>query len=359
MPQSVSVIRSASLSGYVELAKSLGLNPVSMMRKAGLSPRCLDDPETPISVVAVRQLLEASAQAAAVEDFGLQLARDRRISNLGPLSIVLREEPTARQALATLGRYLRLLNASLLTQIEDHGDLVIVREEVLIDGPGSIRQSIELAVGVMYRILVELLGPAWKPRRVCFAHRAPADLTSHRALFGAEPEFNSSFNGIVCAAKDLTARLPTHESGMSPYARRFLDQALSNARGSTIDSARQLIAALLPGGRCTSDQVAQHLGVDRRTLHRHLQASGHSFSSLLVAIRSEFAVRQIQDSDRSLAELAELLGFSGPSAFAFWFRQQFGCTVSAWRDSPLRGPTGQKPLTPPDTPPAKTSRTRR
>jgi hypothetical protein len=41
------------------------------------------------------------------------MARDRRISNLGPLSIVLREEPTARQALDMLGRYLRLLNASL------------------------------------------------------------------------------------------------------------------------------------------------------------------------------------------------------------------------------------------------------
>ena len=331
MPHAVPVIRSASLNGYVELATSLGLHPMAMMREAGLSPRCLEDPETPISVVAVRQLLEASAQAAGIEDFGLQLARDRRISNLGPISIVLREEPTARQALDTLGRYLRLLNASLVTHIEDHGELVIVREEVLIEGPGSVRQSIELALGVMHRILVELLGPAWRPRRVCFAHRAPADLGSHRALFGAELEFNSSFNGIVCAAKDLAARLPTLDSGMAVYARRFLDQALTTTRRSTLDSARQLIGALLPGGRCTADQVAQHLGVDRRTLHRHLSAQGESFSSLMCGIRKEFAVRQLRDSDRSLAELAELLGFSGPSAFAFWFRQQFGCTVTQWR----------------------------
>lgn len=73
-------------------------------------------------------------------------------------------------------------------------------------------------------------------------------------------------------------------------------------------------------------------------MHRHLQAAGHSFTSLLVTIRSEFAIRQIRDSDRSLAELAELLGFSGPSAFAFWFRQHFGCTVSAWRDRPAPDP---------------------
>ena len=328
----IPVIRSASLSGYPELARSLGLDPQAMMRAAGLSPRCLDDLETPISVFAVRHLLEDSAQAAGVEDLGLQLAKGRRLANLGPISIVLREEPTARQALDTLGRYLRLLNASLLTHIEDHADLVIIREEVLLDGAVSVRQSIELAVGVMARILVELLGPQWRARRVCFAHRPPADLSSHRSLFGMDPEFNSSFNGIVCAARDLAARLPTLDSGMAVYARRFLDQALSTTRSSTIDSARQLIGALLPGGRCTADQVAQHLGIDRRTLHRHLAADGQSFSSLMRAIRSDFAMRQIRESDRPLAEIAELLGFSGPSAFAFWFRQLFGCTVSQWRE---------------------------
>lgn len=331
MPAPVAVIRSASLNGYVELARSVGLNPQTMMRKAGLNPRCLDDLETPISVASARQLLESSAEAAGVEDFGLRLARGRRLSNLGPISIVLREEPTARKALDTLVRYLRLLNASLLTHIEDHADVVIIREEFLIEGSVPIRQSIELAVGVMHRILLELLGPDWRPRQVCFAHRPPRQIATHNALFGASPVFNSSFNGIVCASKELTAPLPGYDAGMAPYARHFLDEALSRARGNTSDSARQLIAALLPGGRCTAEQVAQHLGVDRRTLHRHLLSEGQSFSALLLAIRSEFAVRQLRDSDRTLAELAELLGFSGASPFAFWFRQQFGCTVSQWR----------------------------
>ncbi len=325
------VIRSASLNGYAELARALGLNPQAQMRKAGLSVRCLDDPETPVSVYAVQHLLEASAEAAGVEDFGLQLARNRRMANLGPLSIVLREEPTARAALDTLVRYLRLLNASLLTHIEDHDDLVIIREEFLTERAGSIRQSIELAVGVMYRILVELLGPTWKPRQVCFSHRPPKDLGTHRSHFGRNLEFNSSFSGIVCSARDLTAQLPTVETGMAEYARRFLDEALSNTRSNTLDAARQLIMALLPGGRCTADQVAQHLGIDRRTLHRHLQAQGSSFSTLMQQVRSEFVVRQIRDSDRSMADVAELLGFSGSSAFAFWFRKQFGCTVSQWR----------------------------
>ena len=330
------VVRSASLAGYPELARSLGLNPQALMRKAGLSPRCMDDPETPIPVQAARRLLESAAQATGVEDFGLRMARGRRLANLGPISIVLREEPTARQALDTLCRYLRLLNASLITRIEDHADVVVIREEFLTGRGEPVRQSIELAVGVMFRILGELLGPGWRPRRVCFTHRAPASVESHRALFGATVEFNADFNGMVCSARDLAARLSTTDTGMAPLARRFLDQALSNIRTDTHDTVCQLIAALLPGGRCTADQVAQRLGMDRRILHRHLVARGASFSSLLHAVRCDFAIRQVRDSDRSLAEVAELLGFSGPSAFAFWFRRAFGCTMSQWRrDHPV------------------------
>ncbi len=333
MPAMSQVVRSASLRGYVELAESLGLNANAMLRKAGLVPRALDDPETPVSVTAVRQLLETSAQAAGVEDFGLRLASQRRLSNLGPISLVLREEPTGLQALESLCRYLRLLNASLLTRIEQGPELVIIREEFLIDQTAPTRQSMELAIGVMFRILRELLGPGWKPLRVCFSHRAPQDLATHRALLGPNVEFNCEFNGIVCARVDLEARLPRTDPDMARYARQYLDTALARTRVDARATVRQLIGALLPGGRCTAEQVAQHLGVDRRTIHRHLDAEGESFSALLFSVRSEFAIRQIRDSDRSLAEVAELLGFSEASAFAHWFRRAFGCSVSEWRKS--------------------------
>ena len=333
MSAHVPVIRSASLRGYADLARAHGLNPLTAMRRAGLDPRCLDDPEKLVSVLAVRKLLELSAAESGAEDFGLLMARDRRLANLGPLSLVLREEPTARRALDVLARYLRLLNSALHARIEDYEDVVVIREELLHGNTGSMRQSIELAVGVMFRILSELLGPAWAPRRVCFMHRAPRSLATHRAVFGARVEFNSDFNGIVCAAKDLSAQLPSLDTGVAIHARRFLDQALSSSRPKTGDSARQLIAALLPGGRCTADLVAQQLGIDRRTLHRHLRLEGETFSSLMQSMREQFAMHQIREGDRGLAELADLLGFSGASAFAYWFRHRFGCTVSQWRET--------------------------
>ena len=43
-------IRSATLIGYAELARSVGLDPHRLMRKCGLSPSSLSDPDARIDV---------------------------------------------------------------------------------------------------------------------------------------------------------------------------------------------------------------------------------------------------------------------------------------------------------------------
>lgn len=326
------LVRSASLTGYMELARHHGLNPEAMLRKVGLSPRSLFDPNIPVSTKAVQQLLEDSATLAQVPDFGLQLAMDRRLANLGPISFLMREAPNARQALEYLFRYMRLINAALVASLEDLSDAVLIRVEILLPGGLPTRQSIEMAVGVTYRSIQELLGPAWRPRGVYFEHRPPQGATCHKTLFG-RVEFGANFNGIVCAAAHLTEPLGDNDYRMTPYIRRFLDQALSGSEDSTTHTIRQVIIAMLPSGRCTSEQVAKHLRVDRRTLHRHLTAEGTNFLSLLHSVRADLAARQILGSNRSLAELADLLGFSSPSAFAFWFRKHFGMTVTRWKQT--------------------------
>lgn len=331
MSTSVSVVRSASLNGYVALAQSLHLDAAAMLRRAGISPRSLQDPDTPLSADAVRALLEASASASGVEDFGLRLAGQRQFSNLGPIALVLQHEPTARQALDTICRYLRLLNASLLTRLESSDGLLVIREDILFDGDTPVRQATELAVGVMHRILRELLGPEWQPLAVCFRHPAPQDRARHLAFFGARVDFNAGFNGIACRAADLDAPREGGNAQAARLARDHLEQALSREHQSTQASVRQLIEVLLPGGRCTSQQVAQHLGMDRRTLHRHLASEGQTFSQLLQAVRAERVMRQLQHGQRPLAEVAALLGFSSASAFSYWFSSHFGRSVRAWR----------------------------
>lgn len=325
------LIRSASLNGYAELVMSLGRDPYAFLRDVGLSARLLENPETLIPSRAVRELLDNTAQATGAEDFALRLAARRTFSNLGPISLVLREEPTPRQALDTLCRYLKLLNTALITRIDDTGQTVVIREDLLPTSALAARQSMELAIAVMFRILRELIGPQWRPLQVCFTHRAPLDVVPYRVFFGRSPMFNQEFNGLVCAAADLQIPRTADNPGAARFARDYLDDALQRRGEGTGASCRELIVALLPGGRCTAQQVARHLSMDRRTLHRHLGAEGLTFSALLDQVRSELVVRHLRDSDRPLCEVAVLLGFAAPSSFSHWFRAAFGCSVTEWR----------------------------
>ena len=333
-PAHCGLIRSASLHGYAELVRGLGQDPAALVRAAGLSARLLDDPETWVPIHAVRALLEMAACTTGAQDFALRLAAQRTLSHLGPISLVLREATTPRQALDTLCRYLKLLSAGLFVRIEDAGSCVLVRQDLVPIAGLAMRQSMELAVGMMHRVLRELAGEHWRPQQVSFMHRAPADASAHRAFFGVAPLFGQPFNGLVCRTSDLQwlrADGDALDAGVAGFARRHLEQALRQRGDGAVAACRELIVALLPGGRCTVQQVARLLGMDRRTLHRRLHAEGQTFSALLDATRTDLALRHLQEGGQPLGEVAGLLGFAAPSGFCHWFRARFGASVSDWR----------------------------
>lgn len=324
------LVRSASLTHYVEVARSVGLDPYRQLAAAGIDRYALLDPDRMLPADAVAGLLEQSARAAGIEDFGLRMAASRELSNLGPLALVMREEPTLRRAIESMSRYLRLHNQALAARVEESDGLVLIR--AVLDGPlGTVRQSVELVVGVLYRTLQRFIGPSWKPHGVCFSHAPPASTFIHRGLFGVAVRFNQEFDGIVCRAADLEVPLPSYDPSMAQQVRQYLDALLVQSGGNMVDDVRRLILALLPLGICSVERIAEQLGVDRRTVHHHLSRDGENYSSVLDGVRKELAMRYAQNRQRPLFDIATLLGFSSLSAFSRWFSGQFGCSVTQWR----------------------------
>jgi hypothetical protein len=144
------LVRSACLTGYAELAHSVGLDPFRLLGEVGLDRACLFDPETKIPADAINRLLEISTRAARIEDFGLRLAETRRASNLGPVALAARDAATLRDALETAIRYLPLHNEAMFVSLVVAGDVVILKSELVTDTGSPGRQATELAVGVMH-----------------------------------------------------------------------------------------------------------------------------------------------------------------------------------------------------------------
>ncbi|MGH6623194.1 MAG: AraC family transcriptional regulator ligand-binding domain-containing protein [Burkholderiaceae bacterium] len=317
------LLRSAALTNFPEVAAQCGLDARALVVEVGLPPRCLRDPDLMVPARKVAQLLEVAATQGNEPAFALRMVELRRLSNLGPLGLLVREEPTLRSSMEAVVRHIHVHNEALTVELETSSNLVVIRQVLLGEGGHSLRQASELALGVMFRVIAVFMGADWRPRLVCFAHRAPPSLAVHRRIFGDAVEFGHEFDGIVCNAADLDVPNPGADPVMAHYAKRLLGPSLS-AKAKLSARVRQLVVVLLPRGHCRVEVVAQHLGIDRRTVARKLTVEQTSFSAIVNELRRDLFARYLEDSERSLTEVSALLGFSAPSALSRWHRQEYG-----------------------------------
>lgn len=324
MPQ----VRAVSLTNYAEVARFVGLDPAGMLRRAGIQPAELADPEHPLDAGQVAALLEASARLSGCPVFGLLMAESRSVASVGAVGLLLKHQSTARDVIDAVVQYQRLLTEILAISVEEVEDETVIHTELAIGGP----QGTEYVMGLICRIVSELTGGRWHPESAHFLHDPPGDLAVHRRIFQCRLVFQSDFNGFVCPTASLDAPNPAADSIMARHARRYLDMLVPDpADGSITERARRCIYLLLPAGRATLDQVADNMGLSARTLQRSLEKEGRTFATLLNDVRRELALRYLANSTHSVTAIAQMTGYASPSSFTRWFAAEFGMAPAAWR----------------------------
>ncbi len=323
--------RSAGLTGLADLARSVGLDPVRLLQSAGAPRRALTDPDLKITGRVLARVLETAARRSDVIDFGLRLAEQRRLSNMGVLGLVVRDQPNLRRVIEIFAQYNWLQTEAVSVVLEEAGDHAIARLVFALGGGRASRQSTELCVGVLCRTLAALAGSRWRPQWVGFTHGPPGAPTCHRRVLGVEPAFEQDFDGVMFPRADLDAVIPAADPEMASQIAQFAELARRERPRRTSDRVRELVPLLLPARQATAERVASHLGFDRRTLSRRLTKEQTSFSAILDGVRLEIAQSYVGGSDRSLTAIAEALGFSELSAFSRWHVQRFGENPLAWR----------------------------
>ncbi|MFL5294790.1 MAG: AraC family transcriptional regulator [Phenylobacterium sp.] len=326
-------VRGATLSNYLEVASQLGLDANAMLRDEGIDRRALTDPDLRIPAQSVVALLERSAEASACPTFGLRMAESRRLSDFGAVSLLIAHQSTMRDALLSIVRFRQLVNEALVIHVEEHPDVVVVREELLVPGQSQMRQAYELAIGVLYRMFRAQLGARWRALSVNFVHGPPPDLTVHRRVFGPIAEFGADFNGLTCSRTDLDAPNPSADPALARFAESFV-RTLPNAERRTLSQdVQKAIHLLLPVGGAPIGQVAAALGLNERTLQRRLAAEGAEFSGLLNEVRRDLVTRYVEGGQMQMSRVSGLVGYSRQSSFNRWFAEEFGMSPTAWRRS--------------------------
>ncbi len=327
----VTPVRAAVLSHYEDVAKKLGLNPHPLLHKVGLTRQMISVPTQLIPVNSAVALLEQTAQASGCDTVGLMMAEARALTDFGPISLLLMQQPSVRSALHTVSQYRHALNESLGLYVEDAGKVTVIREEIVTDHSGSSSQSTDMAVGVLMLVFRAILGPHWRPQSAHFTHTAPKDLQIYKRIFKCPLQFESDFNGLICLTTDLDKPNEQANAVMASYAKSFMDALPKPGQHSVVRDVRRSVYLLLPMGRASAEQVASGLGVNIRTLQRRLDEAGVNFSAILNDVRRELAQRYLDSTSYSMRRVAELLGYSNLSSFTRWFTEQFQCAPSRFR----------------------------
>lgn len=323
-------LRAVTLSGYLEVAAAVGLDGYWMLRRAGIAPASLEDPDNRLPAAVVVRLLEQSAKRSGHDSFGLLMAERRSFASLGPISLLLDRLPDTRAVINALIAYRRHMNDIVTVDLEEGGDTALIKVGFIPEYAQV--QATDFAVAIGYRVLIGASHGTWAPATVHLARQAPADLAPWWRFFQAPIEFGSLFNGFACPSASLDIAHPNADPIMARHAERLLQLVpLPREEAPVSERVRRAIASLLPNGQARLETVAAQLGVNRRALQRRLENDGTTFAALLRDVRRELAQVHLAGA-QSVTTIAEQLGYASPSAFTRWFAAEFGISPQAWRN---------------------------
>lgn len=329
-------VSGASLVALLGFVKSRGVDLTPTLQTLGLSMAALSTSDARVPVDAAEGLWALAAERLGDEDFGLRFAARLDLDGFHVVGHLAASSRTVGEALERVVAFSRLLHDAGRTELEEHG-----AEVHLFPGcrglptapPRHIAEFNTASAVALIRFVTAR--PAWAPTAVRFAHAKPADVATHRTVFGVAPEFDAPETLLGLTRGDL--ELPVRVSAPSrlgqhleAYAQRLLLD-LPKREDALRDQVLRALVAALPSGGLTIEQAAARFAMTPRTLQRRLAASSDSFSDLVDEARLGVAERYLADDTLALAEISYLLGFQDPSTFHKAFRRWRGVPPGEWR----------------------------
>lgn len=325
----------AALDAWAEAIRQLGLDPDHVLRDAGVANTLSSPRLSEVSASLLADLLHAAARITEREDFALLVTQAWRSPVFGVRGAGVFQQPTLAQGLTLYQERLKDWNGPISVAIDRRADQVTVRPIISDPALREDQMTVDLAMGLGLRSLRWMFGETWWPDRTCFARPTPASPWAHKHLFG-QVAFRQGFDGFVIEADQLDRPILTVDPVVIRLIDRYALASAVHAQSSATEQICELIARALPTGDCSVDVIAQRLGVDRRTIHRHLSAEGCSFTDLVDRVRRELLEGQAASASRPLRAVAALLGFSSLSTFSRWHRAAFGVSARDARRASLR-----------------------
>lgn len=311
----------------------LGPGALSGERLSGFTQLLAGDASLP--VLQVYHLLEQLVAESGDPDMGLRAYEHFHPCVLGVKSYAMMSSPTLGQALQLMADYHSLTSDGSHLLIEQDADgLRLVGLEIGAVGRQAPRAFID-AGAALALATVHWLAPFERPmpQILELSYAQPEDIRPLRQLFGDNLRFGAPHNRMTFGPADGDIPLPTAAATLHPlhveYARAWMDEQVD---GSLAARVRRVLGAQLSLGISPDlGDVAQQLGMSKRSLQHGLTRDAVNFTRLLDGARRRQASSLLRNSTRSLKYISAQLGFRDQSSFHKACMRWFGMAPLHYR----------------------------
>jgi len=170
--------------------KSAGVPVAPLLRRAGLTPEVIADPEERLSVQSQVALLDEAAVALKDDCLGFTLARDFDPRELGLLYYVMASSQTLGDALKRVARYSQITNEALVVGYRE-GNRLIINLSYSGVPRQSERHQIEFCMFAVLRLCRMLTGQNLVPQYFSIARHRSEGTAEMARFVGTKVEFGA------------------------------------------------------------------------------------------------------------------------------------------------------------------------
>ncbi len=299
---------------------ALGLKAEALIAGTGISHAQLGSDRSSDQVLPFDELLTVFANASELDrraDLGLCMGEVADIGLYGAVGLAMLSASTDIDAVNIALKYQRAVlgtAVSIALHIENDSGLIRVSDRL---PRGKLRRFyLEQFLAGFLRFNASLSKQPSRLRELRLSYENPGYRGRYEALFGCPVHFDCAHTDIVFNTDILGVPLPNADPLTARALEAVCDDLLRRfAEPRPVSrQTRQLLASRWHQRPGMAD-VARELGFDARTLRRKLLAEGRSFREIKDALRRDLAMDFLRHSDKSLREIAELVGYDEPGSF--------------------------------------------
>ena len=315
----------AKIAIVVDALAAEGVTPEEALLRTCLSASDLRSPTTQVSVNQVIECYRNAVRLSRAPHFAFQTGLKAHVSSYGMYGFAILSSMNFRQTMQFAVKYHQLATPLVKLQFREDAGQVVWSIDPLphraIDAR-VYRFIVEMQFGVVVSLHRDIMGTTFHPSALEVTFAAPEPEQHYREAFGCGVAFGRSenrllydpawLNGAPMFGNEITyASVVAHCDDLRDRMRNRIGVA---------GKVRSVLLASL-GRHASLERVAAHLGVPVRTLRRKLREEDTSFRDLSDQLRAEVAIKYLRDTEMTIDDIANALGFSETANFRHAFRR--------------------------------------